>query len=92
MLERSASSPTMNHTVVKNNNLEYNAMTPLRQNRLAPPAYPRSAVSSPNGSAPGDFQSKQRTTDKKGNCHKAEAVKMWIMKGMVQVTKHWLCY
>lgn len=78
----------MNDDLVKNNNSTTNtdnyAMTSLRQHRLTPPSFARTNTS--NTASNLDFKKKPQGGDKPGGKHaRAKAVKMWIMKGMVQV-------
>lgn len=83
MFERTSQSPSVNEDLVKNNNTTTNtdnyAMTSLRQHRLTPPTFARTnTVNTATKKQPG--------IDKPGGKRaKAKAVKMWIMKGMVQV-------
>lgn len=89
MFERTSQSPSVNDDLVKNNNstsdTDNYAMTSLRQHRLTPPSFTR--TNTLNTASNVNFKTKPQNGDKAGSKHaKAKAVKMWIMKGVVQVS------
>lgn len=82
VIERVASTPTISDVSGKYQNTDFNSTTPTgQQYRLAPPTQNNRSGSN----SPTIEPHKRHNNEKSSKHHRTETVKMWIMKGIVQV-------